>query len=363
MNKTCLTMLTIGLLALSSCNTDIDIGGNFNSYNQTALLNNLGENIILTAYEGLAEETALLQSSTEAFVTAKSEVTLEALKVQLKATRKTWQYCTPYNFGPAADLGLVFNLNIYPIDQLQVETNITSGSYDLTTLANNDTKGFQTLGYLLYGKDKSTADIIASFDLNREKYLTDVVALIDETSQSVFNNWKNSYLAAFTSAGANGVDAGSSVGQLVNTMNRDFERNTRDGKIGIPVGIRSLGTPFPEATEAFFADYSIELLETNIQGYEDLYTGKTGEGLDDFLMSISAVTRTQSSLDEDITTQFSKVKNAISLVNDPLIDAIANQKTQVETIFAEMQGLIILFKTDMASSMGVIITYQDSDGD
>jgi hypothetical protein len=28
-----------------------------------------------------------------------------------------------------------------------------------------------------------------------------------------------------------------------------------------------------------------------------------------------------------------------------------------------MQGLIILFKTDMASSMGVIITYQDSDGD
>jgi len=57
------------------------------------------------------------------------------------------------------------------------------------------------------------------------------------------------------------------------------------------------------------------------------------------------------------------VQNAISLVNDPLIDAIANQKTQVETIFAEMQGLVILFKTDMASSMGVIITYQDTDGD
>ena len=42
---------------------------------------------------------------------------------------------------------------------------------------------------------------------------------------------------------------------------------------------------------------------------------------------------------------------------------IINNQTQVEAAYAELQKLIVLFKVDMPSRLGVLITYQDNDGD
>ncbi len=354
-------LYVIGPLALLSCSEDGTKDG-FNDYDQRLLLDNIGNNLIVPGYALLAEESTTLVSATEGFIANPTLSTLSGLREQLKKIRLAWQSLTPYQFGPAETQGLTAALNIYPVDVNQIENNIQEGTYDLSTLANNDAKGFQAIGYLLYRDEMSDEEILDSFIESRASYLLNVVNYMDERVQSVNTTWENEYLIEFTSEDALGVDVGSSLGQLVNAMNRDFERNTRDGKVGIPVGVRTLGEPYPKASEAYYAGYSIELLAANIEAYERLFRGADGEGLDDYLQALSVVSDNET-LSEEILSQFEVIKQAVGQLNDPLQAEIETSKADVETVFVEMQTLVVLFKTEMASALGVTITYQDNDGD
>ncbi|REE00450.1 imelysin family protein [Marinoscillum furvescens] len=350
----------------TACDTDTDILGKMNDFDQGPMLENFADDLILPAYQNLAEQTASLQSDMEAFT---SEPTLDLLtdvRVSLKAARLAWQDCAAFQFGPAEANNLSGILNIYPVDTRQIEQNISSGSYDLRTLANADARGFQALGYLLYSEDLSDEELIASLSANRTQYMDNLAAQIAEVSATVLAEWSaegDNYQAQFTSESSFGVDVGSSVSKMVNALNLNFERNTRDGKVGIPVGIRSLGEPVLHAVEAYYAGYSVELLNANLQAYYQLYTGGEGTGFDDYLKGIEATTTENEDLADRIDQQFQVVLSAAAQLQDPLPAQIQSNKEAVEHLFAQMQQLVVLFKTEMASSMGVVITYQDNDGD
>lgn len=362
-------MVWVGFLWLGGALVSCDPNGGLekiNDFDQAPFLQNIGENIILPAYENLALETTRLAESVQGLRANPNAETLGAAQEQLKTARIAFQACTPYQLGPAQTFDLTNELNIYPVDQSQIEANIESGQYDLSTLSNLDARGFPAVEYLLHsGFDEELLENLTS---ERLTYLSDLMARMVTVVDQVLAGWEpdgGNYLGQFTSESALGVDVGSSTGQLINAMNLDFERNTRDGKIGIPVGIRSLGQAIPERSEAYFAGYSLELLQANMEAYQLLFSGGSegGIGFDDYLRAIGASTTGNEDLAETIESQFQKIDAAIAVIADPLPDAIANQKTEVERIFAEMQVLVVLFKTDMASSLGVIITYQDNDGD
>ena len=69
------------------------------------------------------------------------------------------------------------------------------------------------------------------------------------------------------------------------------------------------------------------------------------------------------SLNNAIKTQFGIAKAKLALVNEPLSDAVINNAAAVDAAYLEIQKLLVLLKTDMPSVMGIIITYQDGDGD
>jgi hypothetical protein len=50
-------------------------------------------------------------------------------------------------------------------------------------------------------------------------------------------------------------------------------------------------------------------------------------------------------------------------MNDPLADYVVESQAATYDVFAELQALVILWKSDMMSSLGVLITYQDNDND
>ncbi len=149
---------------------------------------------------------------------------------------------------------------------------------------------------------------------------------------------------------------------MVNAFIQYYERNIRDGKVGIPVGIRSLGEEIPSSVEAPYAGNSLELLSESISALELFYLGGTNIGFDDYLQEL-ATTAESSDLDSRIKGQFDLIENTISQLSDPLDQTILSNKSGVEQLFVEMQALALLFKTEMASQLGVSITFQDSDGD
>ena len=155
-----------------------------------------------------------------------------------------------------------------------------------------------------------------------------------------------------------GTGVGSSLGLMVNAMILHYERFMRDGKIGIPAGVRSAGVPRPTATEAFYGGYSAELAEINIEAFKNLYVGGNGSGFDDYLIFIQANT-----LDNDINTELDEAISDASKLTDPLSQNIEDDNDRVIPGFYQLAGCISAAQVDMTSLLGITITNQDNDGD
>ncbi|MDX1585535.1 MAG: imelysin family protein [Balneolaceae bacterium] len=373
--KNCLKLSAVvllgGLMAvLSSCtNGGVDDPGS--NFDRPAMLNNYGNNIIIPSYESLKSSVDDLDAAADAFSTEPTASNLSGLQNELKKARLAWQDASPFQFGPAEMNVLRAVLNTYPANTDQINSNIQSGSYNLETLENRAAAGFPTLGYLLHGVGDNNEQIVLQYTTeqnasNRMAYLQDNVDYVKETVDGTLNAWASnggSYIDTFLSDDNAGTDVGSSLGMMVNALVLHYERFTRDGKIGIPAGVRSAGVPRPEATEAFYAGYSLELAIANLRAIKRLYLGtglNTGDGLglEENLISLDA-----AGLADQITTEIDQAIAALEELNDPLSQQIENNNDPVLTAFQELQDVVVLLKADMASALGVTITFQDNDGD
>jgi len=68
-------------------------------------------------------------------------------------------------------------------------------------------------------------------------------------------------------------------------------------------------------------------------------------------------------LADDIQRQFELTQTTAKDLSDPFGEQIAADLDKVTNVFIEMQKLVVFFKSDMASLMGISITNQDNDGD
>ena len=143
----------------------------------------------------------------------------------------------------------------------------------------------------------------------------------------------------------------------------DFERYIRDGKIGIPLGVRSLGVAKPETVEAYYYDYSIELFQESIIKFQHTFNGNSEEGmeglgLDDYLKNEGG-----AEIAKSINTSLDITLSKSNQLSGPLSSEVISNKTQVEQVYAELQKTIVLLKVEMPSALSILINYQDTDGD
>ena len=170
---------------------------------------------------------------------------------------------------------------------------------------------------------------------------------------------------------AAGTDVGSSTGQLVNQLVYDYEI-LKNYEVGIPAGVQSMGTTFPTYVQAYYSKMSLQLATLHLQAMQNIYLGKSaqgdGLGLDDYLVQTTKLPNTAkyangSAVNDAITTQFATAASKLQTLTDPLADNISSNPSAVTAAYAELQKLTVLLKTDMTSSLSILITYGDNDGD
>lgn len=368
--KRTISSLTLLLIALSSCS---GLGGDDPGvdFDRVAMNENYATNAIIPSYQALQNAIGELKNAADVFSETPDTDNLATLQNRLKTARMAWQDANVFQFGPAEMATLRTSLNTYPADTGQINSNIESGSYTLGTLENRAAAGLPTLGYLLHGigstrqeiVDKYTSDANAS---NRMTYLLDNIAFIKGKTDDTLNEWSaggGNYLATFTNEQNSGADVGSSLSMMINALILHYERFIRDGKIGIPAGVRSSGVTRPSATEAYYAGYSAELAVANMQAIKRLVKGtaldgRDGIGLEEHLEALGA-----GDLATEILSQVDVSVDALKALSDPLSEQIETDNEPVLKAFEEMQKAITLLKADMTSVLGVTITFQDNDGD
>jgi len=71
----------------------------------------------------------------------------------------------------------------------------------------------------------------------------------------------------------------------------------------------------------------------------------------------------KDALNNDVLTQFDKALTALQAIPETLAQSFTANAPAVENAYKEVQKLLTLLKTDVASATAVQITYMDNDGD
>jgi predicted lipoprotein len=258
------------------------------------------------------------------------------------------------------------NFNVFPTDSTQIKNNITAGSCVLDAASNLDAKGFPALDYLFYGNNAAEASMLQLFatNANRRQYVSDLLNDMSVKLNTVISTWNTSYRASFVNSLS--TDVGSSLGFLVNQLNFELDY-LKNSKVGIPLGKKSLGIPLPEKCEAYFSAQSLQYAIETLSAIENVYLGRgpsgnNGEGFDNYLVHLNAEYN-GGSLNDAINNQFALAKSKLNAIANPLSAQVTANPAVVDAAYVELVKLLVLLKTDMPSNLGVVITYQDGDGD
>lgn len=334
--------------AAVSCKEDPDPTPEFD---KASLLVNVADNQIIPALDDFDGKIGTLETEYLAFQANPNSTTFETVRNSWKDAYISWQTIKIYDFGPVRDYALKGAIGTFPTDTAKINNNIAAGSYNLGTAGNVDAIGLPSLDYLMYRNDALNT---LTNDANAMQYGLDVIQKMKTEAAAVKSQW-SSFRATFITS--TGTETTSSFSEFVNEFNRDYEL-AKNAKVGIPIGKQSLDIALPEYIEARYSGISFDLLEASITALKNAYTGGTGVGFDDYLLHLD-----RSELNNTINANFDGVLAKIDTFNGTLEEETTNNWSEMDDLYTLLQGQVVYLKTDMTSAFGVLITYQDNDGD
>ncbi len=345
---------------------------NVGAYDRTKMLSNLADNYIIPGYTNYKASTVNLVSKVETFNNGPSISTLNELRTTWKSACIEWQTVSFIDFGPSKDISLTAQTNIFPVDTDLIDNNISSGTYNLQIPANFDAKGFQALDYLLFGTGNNEQEIVDYFTntTGAKEYLFAVADELQTNATSILSAWENSYSETFKANNSDNSE-GSSVSELINGLSSHYETNIRKGKLGLPSGVFNgfSQQPMPQHVEGLYSKQSIVFSIAAMEGLNNYIKGNSfegnneGQGLDDYINFVTAKDANGTNLEIAIENQITEIKSALNGHINPLSEEVTNNNAEVMATYQEMQKLVPLIKVDMTSALGVLVTYQDNDGD
>jgi len=361
-------LLVLAAWGVISCKKEEDgPSGGGTGPDRQALLVQWADSVVKPGYRSFNDKLAVLKTKTTAFSAAPTTATLLDARQAWQVAYLEWQKVELFEFGPAESISLRNHFNIYPADAAGINQNISSGSYDFELSTAIPQQGFPALDYLLNGiaaDDAQIAQLYAN-SANHRRYLTDVVAKMDQTFGTVYSQWNGSYRDTFVNS--TGTDASSSLSKVVNAYAHYYERYLRAGKIGIPAGAMT-NVALPEKIEAYYSrgtTLPLQLAQTAHTAVQRFFVGHAGRpSLKAYLDALDAKdSRTGQKLSDIIAAQFGVSYQQLSSLGPNLYTTIQNRPADARLSYDEMQKAVRMIKVDMTSAMGITLTYVDNDGD
>ena len=370
MKKVLLALSGIALTIAMACSSNDSDSGTASGYDRTALLTSWADNIIMPSFADYQAKVNILAQKAEAFNAAPDTDGLTQLRTAWLDAYKAFQHTGIFDIGKATSLFLIESANTYPADAAGIEANIASGTYNLQQYNQFPKQGFPGIDYLINDGGADTDNgIIFSYTESpaRRQYLTAVVTRLKQTADAIVADWNGGYRETFIAN--NGTSVSSAVNQVTNNFVKNFEKDVRAPKVGIPAGIFSNGQTYPNSVEGFYKnDVSKILLTEAVQSSQDFFNGKyfgsttTGPGLKSYLDAINATGDGQP-LSTVINNQFSACLTSISALNNSFTQQVTNDNSKMLATYNVLQQNVSYIKVNMLQALSIPIDYVDGDGD
>lgn len=362
-----LFLLLCAVLLTAGCSSSDNENTTGKGYDRDAILTNWADNIIIPAYENYNTKVNALTDKTTAFTATPSEAALAEVKTAWLDAYIAYQYIAMYDFGKAGELYLKLSANTYPADTAGILANIASGTYNLNQQAQFTKQGFPGIDYLINGQGTDAETVAFYNNANASAYLNAIVNQLKTISNAVTADWKGAYRDQYISN--NGTSVTSSVNKTTNNFIKNFEKDIRSAKVGIPAGKFSNGVTYADKVEAYYKnDVSKALLNAGIQAQIDFFNGKAfngtanGASLKSALDSTNAL-RENNPLSNIINEQFQTSLTINNTLNNSFSQQILSDNNKMLEAYDAMQRNVVYLKVDMMQALNITIDYVDGDGD
>ncbi len=360
------------ILAVGSSACDTDSPEEVNcDFDLQAMRTNYAEELIVPKLEQWYTSTQLLAAMAAQYASAPSEPNLVELRIMWYASYRSYQSVSAFAFGPGVINGLAFReyVNTFPTNSSLIENYVAEGNVDASQNPNS-LIGYPALEYLIFGPiGTSQADVVAGFTngtdaANRAAYVVSLANRINAIAQLQVDGWET-YKSTFINS--TGAAEGSTLSLLVNELNYDLEI-LKSFKFKIPLGKFNGGVALPNQVEGYYSGATASLAVDQFNSIRAIYFGvgldnSDGLGLHDYLLCLKAGQDADGLLADAIADKFQDMEDAMLLLQDPMAEQLVTDKPTVDAAYLQMQMMTPLLKREMASALGVQISYQDNDGD
>jgi predicted lipoprotein len=359
--------LLLTLLVITACAA---IPGT-SRFDRGAMLRNLSENVAYPLVNDAATQSETLVQQVYVFRENPTSETLNAVRSQWLTTSLAWERAEVVALD--ADMTLLTQIDKWPSNEKFIEDFIagdTAINVSFVAGSGSTSKGLPAVEYLIFDTTSDDAALLSRMqEAQRMAYLVAAAENVRDNVKTLQTFWSpegGNYVATFASAELDDGDLQSSVSMSVNELVVLLEGMVQT-ELSIPLGSKSYGEPFPTAAEGWRSLTSTQNLIANLEGVRFILTGDSptgvdGIGLNDYLDALNAMSG-DVPLSQAINTQMDKAMQALQAIDEPLTIAIETDKVPVEKARDELRALLVLIKNDMASHLGVTITFNDSDGD
>lgn len=357
--KSLVAALMAGALLLSACSSGDGGGGGETTttgkpvpVDVGEVLQGLAQDVIVPSYGQLSTSLDALFDATEALCVGPSQETLDAARTAWSATDVAWQKTRGAGVGPALDVRLMSDIG-FPARQTVVDDLLESGDPvgpDAIADEGSAARGIYAAEILLFGKG---SEVLATGDgLRRCEYARSVASNAQEAVDAVTKQWVD---GDATKKFVSGLDGGpeSTVALLVNELAHRLD------ELDV-MGLRDMA-------KAKSVD---DLDPTRVGGPADQRLADRKALFDGISVAIGNGTTGVSALvgakDGGTRDRLLAANEKASLAMDALPDSVAEaykDPAKIKAAADAVAKLKVLLSTEVASKLGVTITFSDSDGD
>lgn len=343
-------------------------------FDREAMIESLGNDVIIPMYQAFADEAAALAVQADAFCRSTSASRLDSLQEQWRSARVAWKRTETINFGPYMEQPwrLGPKIDSWPVREDTVDENLTSEqpiTFEVVSALGASSRGLATMEYLIFDPDGAGVALEKLESEGGEQRCNYVVALardLASNGEAMVRAWSpdgDDYLGdmlASGEAGAPFMSIRDAANEIVNRM-LFLTENIMRLKLGKPLGLESGGEPRPELVESRYSDHSLEDILANLDGLENLYRGRfegvRGTGAQLWVRWYSP------EVDGQMLRTITETRWAIEAIPPPLSRAVVFDRELVQTAYDQTRELRNTIGVDVVNALAGSVTFNDTDGD
>jgi predicted lipoprotein len=338
------------------------------TFTRELMLHNLGSNVLASGWGEITARCRELTNCLGQLVDAPNQLSLDTARAAWLAAAQASARMRCFQSGPIAERDWTSTFNYWKVlpDRIQGVLHSSSNSVDQAFLDNLgcETKGLFAIESLLFQQvapastNQNVPPILAALaGQNRERTRSFLLALGREVANqatAIAHDWNSLDASGAQTKFVNGGQ--QSINLLVNQLAaclEDVSENHLHFVLVLPKPIsRQL-----YRVERSRSGSSLEGVLATLEGAQKLFQGGGGLGLRD------AVRQVNPELEKRIADQFDATIGCVRALGAPLEQVVVKNRPALENAYQKARALEVLIKVDVASALGVTLTFSSSDGD